>query len=345
MHVAALFVGRAFFSIVNFVLGDSAAMWGIRCSAIGGVLAVAAGTSVSSQSRRLGGKRPPIPAKDGGMWVWVEHSHSGGWNGDGWKGDHWNGDSWEGDSWKGDDWAGDDNWTGDSHGDDNWSGDSHAVDDWVGDSHEDDNNWSGDSHEDDYAGAVADPPKAVIIVDEPAYVEYAPPPEPVISAPPPISAEIPIPKPDTKPLPPPPPPLPPAKEDEIAFENDDMTESQYGNKIVGSVETIIEAPAPEGLSVGAIVGVAAAAAVVAAVLMALAKRRRNRRDEKELEPEYESQDDETFLDEEGVPPPPPMEANEDGIEIDNSFLQFGMDGNVEEEQVEVKSVDSGIESI
>lgn len=136
----------------------------------------------------------------------------------------------------------------------------------------------------------------------------APPPEPVISAPPPISAEIPIPKPDTKPLPPPPPPLPPAKEDEIAFENDDMTESQYGNKIVGSVETIIEAPAPEGLSVGAIVGVAAAAAVVAAVLMALAKRRRNRRDEKELEPEYESQDDETFLDEEGVPPPPPMEA-------------------------------------
>lgn len=37
--------------------------------------------------------------------------------------------------------------------------------------------------------------------------------------------------------------------------------------------------------------------------------------------------------------------NEDGIEIDNSFLQFGMDGNVEEEQVEVKSVDSGIESI
>ncbi|EJK55295.1 hypothetical protein THAOC_24986, partial [Thalassiosira oceanica] len=156
---------------MQVLFGDSAAMWGMRCSAIGGVLAVAAGTSVPSQSRRLGGKRPPIPAKDGGMWVWVEHSHSGGWNGDGWKGDHWNGDSWEGDSWKGDDWAGDDNWAGDSHGDDNWSGDSHGDDNWSGDSHAVDD-WVGDSHEDDYAGAVADPPKAVIIVDEPAYVEY-----------------------------------------------------------------------------------------------------------------------------------------------------------------------------
>jgi len=109
----------------------------------------------------------------------------------------------------------------------------------------------------------------------------------------------------------PPPPPPPAKvEEEIAFENDDNG-SQYGNKIVGSVQTIDEAgtPAQEGLSVGAIVAVAAAATIVAAALMALGKRRMNRIEEKELGPEYESQnDDGTFLDEEGVPPPPPMEA-------------------------------------
>ena len=104
--------------------GDSVAMRGVRCSAIVGVLAVAAGTSVSSQqSRNLGVKRPPIPAKDGGMWVWVEHSHWGphpywgpyphwgGWNGDGWKedsGDDWVGDDWVGDDLVGDDWVGDD---------------------------------------------------------------------------------------------------------------------------------------------------------------------------------------------------------------------------------------------
>jgi len=129
-------------------------MRGMRCSAVGGVLAVAAGASISPPGRRLGGKRPPIPAKDGGMWVWVDHSHSGGWNGDGWKGD-----SSEGDSWKGDDWAADD-WEGDSHKDDDWNGDSHGEDDWSGD---------------DYyyygGGAVVDPPKPVLIVDEPVYVK------------------------------------------------------------------------------------------------------------------------------------------------------------------------------
>ena len=121
----------------------------------------------------------------------------------------------------------------------------------------------------------------------------------------------PVPVPDQEPLPlPPPPPPPPVEEEEKATdESDDKTISQYGNKIVGSTKTTHEIPESEGLSTGAIVGIAAAAAIVAAVLMALVKRRRNGGHEKDIETDDGSQDvDEIFLDEEGVPPPPPMEA-------------------------------------
>ena len=205
-----------------------------------------------------------------------------------------------------------------SSSEDDWSGDDWTGDDWVGDAHEDED-WEGDAHKEE---------EEVVVETKPTM----PPPPPKTEAPPPPKTEAPPPPPPkTTEAPPKPKPTEPPVEE---------TSSGYSSKIVGSAKGGGEVPV-EPTPIGAYIGIAAAVAAVVAAAVLLAKKKRSAN---EIDPEDDDmfdEEDSQFVGEDSIPPPPPLEANNDDIEIDESFLQ--LDGDGEENQGLMKEDD--LESI
>ena len=113
-------------------------------------------------------------------------------------------------------------------------------------------------------------------------------------------------------------------------DEEDKKDSDYSSKIVGSAKGNDVAESTTSMPAGAIVGIAIAAAVLAAAAILLVKKKRS---SNELDPEDEELMNDEFAGDD-VPPPPPLGANEDDIEIDESFLQNGNTQEVVQDDLE-----------
>jgi len=119
--------------------------------------------------------------------------------------------------------------------------------------------------------------------------------------------------------------------EEKPVEKDDEEDTKnYSSKIVGSAKGNDVAESTTSMPAGAIVGIAIAAAVLAAAAILLVKKKRS---SNELDPEDEELMNDEFAGDD-VPPPPPLGANEDDIEIDESFLQNGNTQEVVQDDLE-----------
>jgi len=258
-----------------------------------GSLAVSNFAAADANARRLGNhhRRPPPPGPPGnGKWVWVPYSPHGS--------SHHGSSDWD---------------------DDGWDDDGHTT------------SWDGDAHD---VAKPTDPEPPIIVVPTPK--PEPPKPEPPKPEPPKPEPPKPEPKPEPpKPEPPKPEPPklePPAKEEPEKEEVEDP-DPGYSNTIIGSIQgtqnDLVEGNPASPVPVGAIVGVIAAVAVVAAAAALFAKKRRSQRED-EIDPEENDMLDEDQFVGDGpaddfdvdIPPPPPMEATNDDIELDESFLRL-----------------------
>lgn len=122
-------------------------------------------------------------------------------------------------------------------------------------------------------------------------------------------------------------------DDKEEDEKDEEESEPRTFKIAGSARQTGNAgenpDAMDAVPTGAVIGAVVAATVLAVGLVLFVKKKRSAKNvEKEIDPEgdYMMEEDHFYGDPDDpdadIPPPPPMQANNDGIEIDESFLNL-----------------------